>query len=178
MSLNIHLLEESFEKIKPKSTEFSETFHELLFEEHPELVSMFKDTDLEVQEQKLFISLALIVENLRNGDELHFALRSLGAYHTTFGTVAEQYPYIGQALIESFVIYLKDDWTKETENAWLEAYQIITDMMLEGAENPEKYLDGELTFYEWLDLYGEDDPVLHNLLEKINHFKYRKELEG
>ena len=68
MSDHIYLLEESFEKIKPKATAFSETFYDLLFEAHPELTEMFKDTDLELQEKKLVASLVLIIENLRNAD--------------------------------------------------------------------------------------------------------------
>ena len=65
-----------------------------------------------------------------------------------------------------------DDWTPDVAAAWMGAYRTISDIMLQGAEHPEDLLEGELTFYEWLDLYGESSPTLHKLVESTTHFKY------
>ena len=37
MSLNVELLEQSFDKIKPRADEFAASFYEKLFTTHPEL---------------------------------------------------------------------------------------------------------------------------------------------
>ncbi len=125
------------------------------------------------QEKKLIASLAIIVENLRNPEQLTMALKSLGAYHQELGTLNEHYPLVGKALIETFAEYLERSWNQQTEKAWLSAYGLITKLMLEGAKNPEAYLGGELTFYEWLDLYGESSPSVKEMIVDTTHFKYR-----
>lgn len=172
MTEQIRLLEDSFEKIKPNCMAFSECFHRHLFEYHPEVKPMFEEVSLELQEKKLVASLALIVENLHNPEALAHALQGLGAYHVTKGTLAEHYPYVGQALLGAFEEFLGEDWTPEVADAWKQAYRAISDIMLEGADHPNDFLNGELTFYEWLDLYGESSPTLHKLVESTTHFKY------
>lgn len=172
MSLKIKLLETSFEKIKPQALEFSDRFYQILFQHNPELKEMFRNVSLELQEKKLIASLGLIVENLRNPDELDLALKSLGARHFEVGTFAEHYPLVGKALLEAFAEYLQQDWTPDLEQAWSEAYHLISETMLEGAQNPEQYLGGELTFYDWLDLYGESSPAIREMIAVTTHFQY------
>ena len=173
MSLNIQLLENSFNKIKPHAIAFSASFYQRLFIYHPELKPLFEKTDKISQEKKLIASLALIVENLSNPEELTNALKSLGAYHHEIGTLPEHYPYIGQALIETFAIFLDRDWNQEIQQAWLDAYNLISEIMLAGAKNPEAHLGGELTFYDWLDLYGESSPKVKEAIANTTNFKYR-----
>jgi hemoglobin-like flavoprotein len=171
MTNQLRLLEDSFEKVKPHSLEFSNCFHRHLFESYPGVEELFT-LSIEMMEKKLIASLALIVENLHNPDALTHALQGLGAYHVTKGTMTEHYPYVGQALLETFADFLGDDWTPEVAEAWKGAYQTISTIMLEGADHPNDFLEGELTFYEWLDLYGESSPTLHKLVESTTHFKY------
>ncbi|MGF1459219.1 MAG: globin domain-containing protein [Leptolyngbyaceae cyanobacterium] len=172
MTDQIRLLETSFAQVRPKAMAFSDCFHRHLFQNHPDIEPMFSDVSLELQEKKLIASLALIVENLHNPAALAHALQALGAYHVTKGTLAEHYPYVGQALMQAFAEFLGDEWTPAVAEAWQAAYRTICDLMLEGAEHPQAYLEGELTFYEWLDLYGESSPTLHKLVESTTHFKY------
>ena len=178
MSLNIDLLEKSFNQVKNDALKFSASFYQKLFSYHPELKPMFEKADAAAQEKKLIASLAIIVENLRNPEELTMALKSLGAYHKEIGTIEEHYPFVGQALVETFAEYLGDKWDRGTHKAWLDAYNLITEIMLEGAKTPEAYLGGELTFYEWLDLYGESSPEIQKMILNTTHFKYRNYKAG
>lgn len=73
MALNIKLLESSFDRVKPQALAFSARFYHKLFEAHPELKPLFKNTDAKAQEKKLVASLAIIVENLHNPQPLTFA---------------------------------------------------------------------------------------------------------
>ena len=173
MTLNIDLVKNSFNLIKDDAVKFSASFYNKLFDYHPELLPLFENTDLAAQEKKLIVSLEIIVENLRNPETLSMALKSLGAYHQKIGTMKEHYPFVGQALVETFAEYLGDKWDTDTHQAWLDAYSLISEIMLEGAKNPEAYLGGELTFYEWLYLYGESSPEVRKELADITHFKYR-----
>lgn len=173
MSLNIQILESTFDKIRNNAVEFSGSFYSQLFSYHPELKPLFAKVDSAAQEKKLIASLAIIVENLRNPEELTMALKSLGAYHQEIGTLQKHYPFVGQALIETLAKYLGSEWNLATQQAWLDAYNLITEVMLEGAKNPAAYLGGELTFYEWLDLYGESSPKVQKMIADNTHFKYR-----
>ncbi|GAB4537663.1 MAG: hypothetical protein Tsb0014_26680 [Pleurocapsa sp.] len=173
MILNIRLLENSFTKVRPYALAFSARFYDNLFTFHPELKPLFENVDRAAQEKKLIASLAIIVENLHNPEELTLALKSLGAYHREVGTLQEHYPLVGEALLTTFAEYLGNEWTLETEKAWLDAYNLISEIMLEGARNPDAYLGGELTFYEWLELYGESSPTVQEIISDTTHFKYR-----
>ena len=173
MTLNAKLLETSFDRIRDRTAEFSASFYHKLFAYHPELKPLFANADLAAQEKKLIVSLAIIVENLRNPEQLTMALKSLGAYHVEVGTMKEHYPMVGQALIETFAEYLGSEWNWHVRQAWLDAYNLITNIMLEGAQNPSAYLGGELTFYEWLDLYGESSPEIQKAIASTTNFQYR-----
>jgi hemoglobin-like flavoprotein/uncharacterized protein YjbI with pentapeptide repeats len=131
--LPVELLERSFEKIKPHAEEFAASFYENLFQAHPELKPMFAHVDMAQQQQKLLSALVLVVENLRNPSALGSVLSALGGRHIGYGSLPQQYPAVGKALLLTFEHYLQDDWTPELKKAWRDAYGTITAQMLQGA---------------------------------------------
>ncbi len=133
MSLNVELLEQSFNKIKPHANEFVVSFYENLFAAYPEVKPLFTQTDMTNQYKKLLSSLVLVVENLRQPEKLGAVLNALGARHVSYGTIPNYYGPVGEALLTTFEQYLQGDWTPEVKQAWLAAYQAITAQMLEGA---------------------------------------------
>ena len=137
MSLQVELLEQSFDEIKPHANEFVGSFYENLFTANPEAQPLFDTTDMEAQKKKLLSSLVLVVENLRKPDVLDGALRGLGARHVKYGALPEHYPLVGSALLTTFEQYLKEDWTPQVKQAWIDAYVAISDIMLDGAEYSE-----------------------------------------
>ena len=140
MPLNVEILEQSFEKVKPRANEFAASFYENLFKAHPEIKPLFANTDMVNQQKKLLNSLVLVVENLRNPDVLEPVLNALGARHVGYGAIPKYYGPVREALLETFEQYLLEDWTPEVKKAWLDAYRAITTLMLKGAgveaENP------------------------------------------
>lgn len=134
MSLKVELLEESFEKVKPEANEFVESFYANMFRDNPEAQPLFENTDMKKQRQMLLQSLAFTVNNLRKPEELSKALKGLGARHVKYGALPAHYPIVGSALLKTFEQYLGDGWTPEVKQAWIDAYQVITTLMLEGAE--------------------------------------------
>ncbi|MCA1995393.1 MAG: mechanosensitive ion channel [Coleofasciculus sp. S288] len=130
----VELVESSFEKIKPHATEFSASFYQNLFRSSPELRSMFRDTDMEKQQQKLISALVLLVENVRNPDRLVPILLDLGAKHKGYGVIEKHYPAVGAALLQTFEQYLKEDWTTKVQQAWADTFEAIAQIMLEGAD--------------------------------------------
>ncbi|MEL7350479.1 MAG: globin family protein [Cyanobacteria bacterium P01_A01_bin.116] len=172
--MDIKLLESSFEQVAPQAIAFSASFYETLFRHNPELKPMFAEVSQQAQEKKLVFSLAAIVENLRNPDVLEPALKSLGARHFQVGTLEQHYPMVGTALLETFEAHLGPDWTPAISQAWAEAYESIAVTMLAGAKNPEAYLAPELTFYDWIDLFGEESPEVKRMIKDLTDFHYRQ----
>ena len=136
MSLNIEVLEQSFERVKPYTTVFASSFYENLFNDYPQVQSLFANTDMKKQEKMLLSALVLVVENLRNPGYLTTVLQQLGERHVRYGTMREHYPLVGAALLKTFESYLGQDWTPEVKQAWVDAYGMIVSIMLEGAEYP------------------------------------------
>ncbi|MEH2216873.1 MAG: pentapeptide repeat-containing protein [Nostoc sp.] len=132
MSLNVELLEQSFEKVKPRADEFAASFYNNLFQAHPEMKPLFTKTDMKKQEKKLLSSLVLVVENLRNPEALEPVLKALGARHVGYGAIPKHYGLIVEALLVTFEQYLQQDWTTEVKKAWLDAFRAITALMLKG----------------------------------------------
>ena len=133
MSLNVEILEQSFDKVKPRAHEFAASFYENLFQLYPEVQPLFANTDMGNQEKKLLNSLVLVVENLRNPDALEPVLKALGARHISYGAIPKYYGPVGEALLMTFEQYLQEDWTPEVKKAWLDAFTAITSLMLTGA---------------------------------------------
>ncbi|NET51708.1 MAG: globin [Merismopedia sp. SIO2A8] len=132
--LKIALLESSFEKVKPVANDFVASFYDNLFTDYPAAKPLFAHSDMKVQGGKLLKSLVFVVENLRKPGELTDALKGLGARHVKYGALPEHYPLVGSSLLKTFEQYLKDDWTQPTKQAWVDAYGLITEVMLEGAD--------------------------------------------
>ncbi|PSF33904.1 flavohemoprotein [Aphanothece hegewaldii CCALA 016] len=137
MSLNVELLESSFSQIKEQRTDFTTCFYNNLFVDYPEVKPLFAQTQMEEQPKKLFKSLVLIVESLRQPDVLTNALKGLGSRHIDYGVLPEHYLVVGNTILKALAICLEDAWTLEVEQAWSEAYSVVMKLMLEGAKEAE-----------------------------------------
>ncbi|MBE9190598.1 hypothetical protein IQ230_09540 [Gloeocapsopsis crepidinum LEGE 06123] len=140
MSLQVEVLEQSFERVKPHANKFAASFYNNLLTDYPQLQHLFAKTDMEQQHQKLIMSLILVIGNLRNPEYLKITLKNLGERHVGYGTLQQHYPMVGAALLKTFESYLGTDWTPEVKQAWADAYGVLAEMMLEGAEATEKIL--------------------------------------
>jgi|SRR5579863_2734066 len=133
MSLQIELLETSFQAIAPHGEAFVTAFYERLFTNYPQTRAFFASTDMKEQRKKLLGALVLVIQNLRKPEVLTKALKGLGERHVHYGVRPEHYPIVGAILLETFADFLGDDWTSEYQDAWAQAYEAICSIMLEGA---------------------------------------------
>jgi hemoglobin-like flavoprotein len=138
MSSNVTLLEHSFELVKGRGEEFSAQFYATLFSDYPTVKPLFANTHLDEQGKKLFASLVLVVDSLRNPAALDSALKGLGTRHVKYGVLPEHYPMVGSSLLKTLEWGLESNWTPEVKQAWTEVYGSVTQLMLAGAEySPE-----------------------------------------
>jgi len=133
MSLQIDVLETSFQRIAPRGEAFVTAFYDRLFTAYPQTRAFFASTNLKEQRKKLLGALILVIQNLRKPEVLTGALKGLGQRHVAYGVRPEHYPIVGAILLETFADFLGDDWTPETHDAWAQAYEVICSLMLEGA---------------------------------------------
>jgi len=132
MTLQIELLETSFQAIAPRGEAFVTAFYERLFTNYPQTRAFFASTNMKEQRKKLLGALILVIQNLRKPEVLTSALQGLGQRHVNYGVRPEHYPIVGTILVETFADFLGDDWTPTYQDAWAQAYEAICSIMLEG----------------------------------------------
>ena len=136
MTLQIELLETSFQAIAPCGEAFVTAFYERLFTHFPQTRAFFASTDMKEQRKKLLGALALVIHNLRKPEVLASALKGLGQRHVAYGVLPEHYPIVGAVLLETFADLLGERWTPAYHDAWAGAYEVICAIMLEGDSLP------------------------------------------
>jgi hemoglobin-like flavoprotein len=122
--------------LAPRAHEFVGAFYDNLFVSYPETQRFFTNTDMAEQRNKLVSALVLVIENLRNPEALKGVLSALGKKHQSYGIGPTYYPMVGDALLKTMSAFLADRWSLEIEQAWTEAYGIITQAMLNGYTAP------------------------------------------
>jgi hemoglobin-like flavoprotein len=133
MTLQIDLLESSFQALVPCGEAFVTAFYERLFTRFPHTRAFFASTDMKEQCKKLLGALTLVIQNLRKPEVLTSALTGLGQRHVSYGVRPEHYPIVGAVLLETFADVLGERWTPAYHEAWAEAYGVVCTIMLEGA---------------------------------------------
>jgi hemoglobin-like flavoprotein len=124
----------TFLKIDPQIEEFTTSFYQILFDKYPQMQLLFSATDVRQQRIKLSQSLQLVISNVNNAEALKDILKALGARHVEYGTVLSDYPLIGDSLLQALEKHLDRDWNEEVKQTWADAYQMIAQTMMQGAQ--------------------------------------------
>ena len=130
----IAILENSFATIEDKSIDIAVSFYDNLFKDYPQLKSLFANSNMTEQYQKLVDSLSYIIKNLSHTSLLTNAVKTMGVKHASYGVLPEHYPRFGNVLLKTLKLHFKTRWSPEVEAAWTAAYTAIAYLMLEAAE--------------------------------------------
>ena len=125
---DIKLVKESWAKVMPISEVAAELFYSKLFELDPSVKSMFKG-DMKEQGRKLMAILNTAVNALDKLETIVPAVQDMGRRHVDYGVKDEHYDTVGEALIWTLGAGLKDDFTEETQAAWVGVYTLVADTM-------------------------------------------------
>ena len=137
MTLQVDLLETSFDLIAPDGEKLMDTFYARLFETAPSVKPLFEKADLRKQKAMLLGALVLVRKSLRDLDRIVPSLRALGARHVAYGAESAHYAIVGEVLLASMAEIAGSAWRPEYETAWAEAYGLVASVMLEGAATGE-----------------------------------------
>ncbi len=140
MSLQVELLEQSFNYIKPYGNLFVSSFYENLLNNNSEIKFLIIGIEPENLKNQFWDSLVLVMENLRQPDVLKNVLKGLGARLFTDGVLAKHYPLARNAFLTTFEQFLGSEWTAEFEQAWKDAYVYFRELMLDGAEQTHQQI--------------------------------------
>ncbi|AHG22546.1 hemin receptor [Chania multitudinisentens RB-25] len=124
----IKLIQESWKKVGPIADSAAQIFYEKLFTLDPSLRSLFR-TEAYVQRKKLIDILTLGVKGLENIERLIPTLQSLSLRHVNYGVKEEYYDTVGAALIYTLGASLKEEFTEEIKQAWVEFYALLSGVM-------------------------------------------------
>jgi hemoglobin-like flavoprotein len=131
--LNVPLLRSSFASIVEREPEVARHFYELLFTRYPSLKPVFRRTHMREQEGKLTRALANVLEHLESSEWLADHLIALGAKHVQYGVRDEMYDWVSECLVDALAGVAGADWTSELDDAWCDALEAVSDLMLTGA---------------------------------------------
>lgn len=132
----IKAIQKSFRLVAEHSDVAASVFYNRLFEIEPDLRGMFP-SDLTEQKQKLMKTLGVAVAGLERFSDLELVLKQLGKKHADYGVREEYYPIVGEALLWTLKNLLSAiDFDDQTEEAWIEMFEMISATMIRAARKP------------------------------------------
>ena len=132
-SIDVRLVQSTWEQVVPIADIAAELFYARLFELDPSLAPMFAATDMAEQKKKLMQMITVAVRGLGRIDELLPALEAMGARHAGYGVREAHYRTVGEALLWTLARGLGASYTPEVEAAWVATYEAVAGAMQHGA---------------------------------------------
>lgn len=126
-------LKSSFAAVARYGDEVPLFFYSHLFLSHPETRDMFP-VAMAGQRDKLVAALGHVIGNVDNLEAAVPFLQQLGRDHRKFGAMAAHYPAVGGSLLATLEHFLGPDWTAELAADWQAAYGIVSQVMVEAAD--------------------------------------------
>ena len=128
----ITLVQSSFDRLGPQLPTLATRFYQELFARNPALRPLFT-TDMAEQKVRFSRKLTEIVWAMPRLAELLTHTRALGARHVGYGVRVADYRTVGDALFAALAAVLGDSFDTPTREAWILAYNLVAETMLEGA---------------------------------------------
>lgn len=132
----IAAVQQSFELVRPKADVTAALFYDYLFLLDPTLRHLFRK-EMSEQGRMLMAVLSSAVRGLTQTDKLIPVLKDLGRRHAGYGVSNLHYETVGAALMLTLETGLGDDFTPDVREAWDAAYQLIAEVMQEGAREAD-----------------------------------------
>ncbi len=131
-SHQVALVQQSFEKAAGLGEKVAQIFYAELFAIDPSLRSMFKG-NMKEQHQKLLAALAMVIRSLQAPEKIIGPAQKLAVRHLDYGVEPVHYTYVGNALLRTLKKGLGADFTRETQDAWVEAFRMLAGVMKQAA---------------------------------------------
>jgi NAD(P)H-flavin reductase/hemoglobin-like flavoprotein len=127
-------IRETFAIVAAAGEQPASYFYGRLFVGHPHLRGMFPPA-MDVQRDRLLRALIQIVEGLTSPEDLVRYLSQLGRDHRKYSVEPAMYDAVGEALIATLRAYAGPAFTQDAQEAWVQAYQAASGLMIRAAED-------------------------------------------
>jgi serine/threonine protein kinase/hemoglobin-like flavoprotein/Ran GTPase-activating protein (RanGAP) involved in mRNA processing and transport len=126
----VALMESTFALISANGKRFAERFYAELFARYPGVKPLFARTSMSRQQQHLFSSLVMIIENLRRPDAVEASLTDLGRRHLGYGVHPTHYYAVSSTLLEVIREILEEEWNDTVRDAWSDGLEAVSRVMM------------------------------------------------
>ncbi len=133
----IEIVKSTAPVLKEHSEEIGKKFYELLFKKAPDMYNIFNQTNQKrgIQQAALAYSVYAAGENIDNLDAIKPVITRITEKHRAIGIKPEQYPVVGEILLQAVKEVLGDVATDEILDAWGNAYGYISDAFISIEQN-------------------------------------------
>ncbi|WP_337885390.1 globin domain-containing protein [Fischerella thermalis] len=136
--------------IREKGEEITRRMYEITFAERPDYKRSFETTWMQhldggEQAHKLAAAVYAYATHIDRLDELAMAVKTIAHRHVETRILPEQYPLIGEKLLQAMKDVLQDAATDEVISAWAEAYTALADIFIQKEKAIYQQEDRELT---------------------------------
>jgi nitric oxide dioxygenase len=122
--------------LKEKGEEITQRMYQITFAERPEYKRGFENTWMQHldgggQARKLAAAVYAYATHIDRLDELATAVNQISHRHVETRILPEQYPLIGEKLLQAMKDVLQDAATDEVMAAWAEAYEALSSIFIQ-----------------------------------------------
>lgn len=128
----IEIIKSTVPVLKEKGVEITTHFYKIMFENHPEVKTLFDMSKQESGAQPTALAMTVLAaaQNIDKLDTLLPVVKKIGQKHVEVGVKAEHYPIVGANLLQAIKDVLGDAATEEILDAWGKAYGVIADIFI------------------------------------------------
>ncbi|PAL05870.1 NO-inducible flavohemoprotein [Peribacillus simplex] len=129
----IEIVQSTVPVLKEHSKPIGKRFYELLFSKAPDLYNLFNQTNQKrgIQQEALGYAVYAAGEHITNLEAIMPVITRVTEKHRAIGVVPEQYPIVGETLLQAVKDVLGDAATDEIIDAWGKAYGYIADAFID-----------------------------------------------
>jgi nitric oxide dioxygenase len=155
---SINIVQSTAPVLKEHSKEIGKRFYELLFSKAPDLYNIFNQTNQKrgLQQEALGYAVYAAGEYITNLEAIKPVIERISQKHRAIGIKPEQYPVVGETLLQAVRDVLGSTATDEIIEAWGNAYGYIADAFINLEEKLYKETEQQVGGWEGFRIFYVD----------------------
>lgn len=129
----IDIVKSTVPVLQERGVEITKHFYKIMFENNPEVKSLFNMKKQESGEQPFALATAVLAaaKNIDNLEALMPAVQKIGRRHVETNVKPEHYPIVGANLLQAIKDVLGEAATDEVIDAWGKAYGVLSQVFID-----------------------------------------------
>lgn len=129
----IEIIKSTVPALKAHGLDITTKFYKNMFEQNPEVKSLFNMDKQESGEQPKALAMSILAaaQNIDNLEAIMPVVKKIGAVHCNANVKAEHYPIVGKHLLSTIKEVLGDAATDEVLEAWGKTYEVLAKVFID-----------------------------------------------